>query len=79
MLGGSALPGPVEVASLTFQPHFNAISTPFQRHLNAIWRSLLSVDDLIQAVVDKLEAGGVMDKTFIFYTSDHGYKQATAL
>ena len=26
-------------------------------------------------MVDKLTAAGVIDKTFIFYSSDHGYKQ----
>ena len=41
-------------------------------HFRDRWRSLLSVDDLLVAVVDKLEAAGVLNKTFIIYSSDHG-------
>ena len=37
------------------------------------WRTLLSVDDLVEAVVKALDAAGVLNETFIFYTSDHGY------
>ena len=33
------------------------------------------MDEIVGAVVDKLTAAGVIDKTFIFYSSDHGYKQ----
>lgn len=45
------------------------------QHFRDRWSSLLSVDDLVEAIVDKLTAQGVLDKTFIFYSSDHGYKQ----
>lgn len=34
------------------------------------WRSLLSVDDLIVGVVEALEETGVLDNTWIFYTSE---------
>eukprot|EP00051_Salpingoeca_urceolata_P035879 m.31809 g.31809 ORF g.31809 m.31809 type:complete len:655 (+) comp9844_c0_seq2:42-2006(+) len=44
------------------------------QHMRDRWSTLASVDDLVAAVVDKLEAAGVLDKTYIFYTSDHGYK-----
>jgi len=33
------------------------------------------VDDIIAALVEKLERQGKLEKTFIFYSSDHGYKQ----
>ena len=36
------------------------------------WRSLLSVDDLIVGVVGALEDRGILNNTWIFYTSDHG-------
>lgn len=34
-----------------------------------------SVDDIIEAVVSKLETHGLTNTTFIFFSSDHGYKQ----
>lgn len=36
-------------------------------------RTLLSVDDAIEATVATLAAAGVLDNTYIIYTSDHGY------
>lgn len=36
------------------------------------WRTLLSVDDLVEAVVHELADANLLSKTFIFYTSDHG-------
>ena len=36
------------------------------------WRALLSVDDLIEGVVEALDSTGVLDNTWIFFTSDHG-------
>jgi len=37
------------------------------------WRSLLSVDDLVEGIVKTLEDLGLTSKTFIFFTSDHGF------
>ncbi|XP_065198698.1 N-acetylglucosamine-6-sulfatase-like [Sycon ciliatum] len=37
------------------------------------WRTLQSVDDLLEEVVMTLQTGGVLDNTYIFYNSDHGY------
>lgn len=45
------------------------------QHFRDRWASLLSVDDLLDELVAKLESQGVLSKTFIFYSSDHGYKQ----
>lgn len=35
-------------------------------------RTLISVDDLIQTVINRLDGAGVLDNTYIFYTSDNG-------
>jgi len=37
------------------------------------WETLLSVDDLIESMVLKLESLGLLDKTHLIVTSDHGY------
>ena len=37
------------------------------------WRTLLSVDDLVEAVVAEVDALGLTDKTFLFFSSDHGF------
>lgn len=37
------------------------------------WRTLLSHDDLIEAVVNTVSELGLLEKTFFFSTSDHGY------
>lgn len=37
------------------------------------WETLMSVDDLVEAVVQALESAGQLDNTFIMFTSDHGF------
>ena len=37
------------------------------------WRSLLSIDDMIDNVMKKLEDIDELDNTFVLFTSDHGY------
>ena len=37
------------------------------------WRSLLSVDDMIDNVMNKLKDIDELDNTFVLFTSDHGY------
>ena len=37
------------------------------------WRSLLSVDDIFDAVYKKFEELGELDNTYFMYSSDHGY------
>lgn len=45
-----------------------------RRHFQDRWASLLSVDDLVEGVYSKIEAAGLLDRTYIVYTSDHGFK-----
>lgn len=37
------------------------------------WQSLLAVDELVGEVLDVLEARGILDNTFVIFTSDNGY------
>lgn len=44
------------------------------KHLlyNAI-QTLLSLDDAVSKIVDKVESLGIIDNTYFVFTSDHGY------
>ncbi|KAL5006866.1 hypothetical protein ScPMuIL_015672 [Solemya velum] len=37
------------------------------------WRTLLSVDDMVENVVNLLSKQGLLDNTYIFFSSDNGY------
>ena len=37
------------------------------------WRTLLSVDDMVEGLVTRLEQENLINNTYIMYTSDHGY------
>ena len=41
------------------------------------WRTLLSVDDMVDKVMTKIEAMGELDNTYFLLTSDHGYHLGT--
>ncbi|PNH01119.1 Arylsulfatase [Tetrabaena socialis] len=45
------------------------IDRDYQRRLE----TMMSVDDLIESVVQRLDAEGVLDNTYIIYVSDNGY------
>ena len=38
------------------------------------WRTLMSVDDVIAAVIAEVDAAGQLDNTYFFYSSDHGFQ-----
>ncbi|XP_071099650.1 N-acetylglucosamine-6-sulfatase-like [Haliotis cracherodii] len=37
------------------------------------WRTLLSVDDMVEDVVNTLDKKGLLDNTFVFFSSDNGF------
>jgi hypothetical protein len=43
-------------------------------HFRDRWRSIVGVDDMIGLLVDELKTLNILDNTYIFVTSDHGYK-----
>jgi hypothetical protein len=45
------------------------------RHHERRVESLQSVDDLVEAVVGKLQSNGVLDNTYVMLTSDNGFHQ----
>lgn len=53
-------------------PMSQAMANASDEHHNRRLRSLLSVDDILAAVIETLTAAGVLDNTYIIYTSDHG-------
>lgn len=38
------------------------------------WRTLMSVDDVVAAVIAEVDALGLTDSTYFFYSSDHGFQ-----
>ena len=43
-------------------------------HFRNRWRAITGVDDMIEILVDRLTSLGILDNTYIFFSSDHGYK-----
>jgi arylsulfatase A-like enzyme len=59
-------------------PVTRAEAKAFDQEFGDRWRTLMSVDDLVGAVVAALEAERLIDSTYIFYSSDHGFHQRWA-
>jgi len=38
------------------------------------WRTLMSVDDVIGEVIESVDSLGLLDNTYFFYSSDHGFQ-----
>ena len=43
-------------------------------HMRNRWRAIQGVDDMVELVLGRLEALGVLNNTFVVFSSDHGYK-----
>ncbi|GLI59401.1 hypothetical protein VaNZ11_001283 [Volvox africanus] len=58
---------------LNIGPDGSTNPTGIDRHYQKRLETMLSVDDLIENVVTKLEQKGVLDNTYVIYVSDNGY------
>ncbi|XP_047425105.1 glucosamine (N-acetyl)-6-sulfatase (Sanfilippo disease IIID), b [Mugil cephalus] len=54
-------------------PMSNSSITFLDNAFRKRWQTLLSVDDMVEKLVKKLESMKELDNTYIFYTSDNGY------
>lgn len=43
------------------------------RHMRDRWGALFSIDDLVAGLINTLEEIGVLDNTYVLFSSDHGY------
>lgn len=43
------------------------------------WRTLMSVDDVISEVIGVCSELNILDNTYIFYSSDHGFQVCTKI
>jgi N-acetylglucosamine-6-sulfatase len=59
----------VAMLPLLNQDRIAAINARFRRRLQC----MESVADLVEAVIDKLDDTGVLEDTYVFFTSDHGF------
>ena len=41
------------------------------------WRTLLSVDEMVESVIEKLQSLSILNETYVIFTSDHGYHMGT--
>ena len=55
-----------------FQPLTAEVARESDEMFRRRWRALLSVDKLVGNVIDKLQQLGVLNNTYILYSSDHG-------
>ncbi|XP_076471458.1 N-acetylglucosamine-6-sulfatase-like [Babylonia areolata] len=57
----------------TIVPLPNNTVTYIDKTFRNRWRTLLSVDDMVENVYNILKQKGMLDNTFIFFSSDNGY------
>lgn len=43
-------------------------------HFRNRWRAIQGVDDMIELVLERLKTLNLLDDTYVFFSSDHGYK-----
>jgi N-acetylglucosamine-6-sulfatase len=55
-------------------PHQNKTNVDFNDHFyRSRLRALQPVDELIESVIERLTEAGIIENTYIFYTTDNGY------
>jgi arylsulfatase A-like enzyme len=68
---------PDEATGVSWVKHLPKLNSTHVEYLDEFYRgrvrALQSVDELVGQVMDRLEAAGVMDNTYIFYTADNGF------
>lgn len=52
----------------------SAMEAGIDTHFRDRWRAISGIDDMVGLLHDHLKTLGVLDNTYIFLTSDHGYK-----
>lgn len=57
---------------LTFPPSFSANKDEVEKLTRTRLEMMLSVEDGVAALIETLEKRGILDRTYIFFTSDHG-------
>jgi N-acetylglucosamine-6-sulfatase len=63
-----------------FLGHYNRLITPKREHaildrFHARWNSLLAVDDGVERIIAELRQAGVLENTYVIFTSDNGFMQ----
>jgi arylsulfatase A-like enzyme len=63
-------PSPVKKAERISEERASDIDDYYRQRLE----SMLAVDEMVASLVEKLEAAGELDNTFILFTSDNGFQ-----
>ncbi|XP_063220192.1 N-acetylglucosamine-6-sulfatase-like isoform X2 [Bacillus rossius redtenbacheri] len=51
----------------------DSMSSHLDNIYSSRWETLLSVDDMVEAVIEQLDTVGLLNDTYIIFTSDHGF------
>jgi arylsulfatase A-like enzyme len=66
--GSNAVPWVADLPPITAKE-----AAKFDLDFRDRWRSLMSVDDLVEGAVNALAATGLLNTTYVVYSSDHGF------
>jgi N-acetylglucosamine-6-sulfatase len=65
---------PHSVSWVSRLPKQNSTNIEFNDHFyRSRLRALQSVDEIVDEIVSRLDAAGILDETYIFYSTDNGY------